>query len=135
MRYTGYYDTNVLRRLSEAYFINLIRLYWYKLKILNYITKLIMFPHNCVVTRNCITTKKWKKNEKLRIALMSPGRTKHICNLRWISILSKLEKSLKSLIYQKLQKFWFDLKVYILGTIEVLVLFDGLYLRNYKSFG
>ena len=29
-------------------------------------------------------------------ALMSPGRTKHVCNLRWTSILSKLEKSLKT---------------------------------------
>ena len=27
---------------------------------------------------------------------MSPGRTKHVCNLRWTSILLKLEKSLKS---------------------------------------
>ena len=29
-------------------------LYWHKLKTLNYITKLIMFSHNCVVTRNYI---------------------------------------------------------------------------------
>ena len=29
-----------------------------------------------------------------RIALKSPGRTKHVCNLRWTSILSKLEKSI-----------------------------------------
>ena len=29
---------------------------------------------------------------KLRIALMSPGMTKHVCNLRWRSTLSKLEK-------------------------------------------
>ena len=32
---------------------------------------------------------------KLRIALMSPGRTEHVCNLKWTSILSK-QKSLKS---------------------------------------
>ena len=38
-------------------FLNLIRLYWHKLKTLNYITKLIMFSHNCVVTRNYFTRK------------------------------------------------------------------------------
>ena len=30
---------------------------------------------------------------KLRITLMTLGRTKHVCNLRWTSLLSKLEKS------------------------------------------
>ena len=35
--------------------------------------------------------------ENFRIALKSPGRTKHVCNLRWRSISSKLEKSLKVL--------------------------------------
>ena len=35
----------------------LFRLYWHKLKTLNYITKLIMFSHDCVVTRNYITAK------------------------------------------------------------------------------
>ena len=39
---------------------------WHKLKTLKYITKLII--------------------------LMSSGRTKHVCILRWTSILSKLEK-------------------------------------------
>ena len=38
----------------------------------------------------------WWNFWKLRIAPMSPGRTKHVCNLRWRSILSTLEKSLKS---------------------------------------
>ena len=32
----------------------LFRLYCHKLKTLNYITKLIMFSHNCVITRNYI---------------------------------------------------------------------------------
>ena len=35
----------------------LFRLNWQKLKTSNYITKLIMFSHNCVVTRNYITAK------------------------------------------------------------------------------
>jgi len=38
----------------------LFRHYWHKLKTLNYITKLIMFSHNSVVTRNYISAKKWK---------------------------------------------------------------------------
>ena len=32
-------------------------LYWHKLKTLMYITKLIIFSHNCVVKRNYITSK------------------------------------------------------------------------------
>ena len=35
----------------------LLRPYWHKLKTSNYITKLIMFSHNGVVTRNYITAK------------------------------------------------------------------------------
>ena len=37
--------------------IILFILYWHKLKTLNYITKLIMFSPNCVVTRNYTTAK------------------------------------------------------------------------------
>ena len=37
--------------------IVLFRLYWHKLKTLNYITKLLMFSHNCVVTWNYVTAK------------------------------------------------------------------------------
>ena len=46
-----------VREISISIRIILFELYWHKLKTLNYITKLIMFLHNCVVTRNYITVK------------------------------------------------------------------------------
>ena len=47
---------NPVRDDEEMLFI-LFRLYWHKLKTFNYITKLIMSSHNCIVTRNYITAK------------------------------------------------------------------------------
>ena len=41
---------------------------------------------------------------KLRIVLMSPGRTKHVYNLRWRSIISRLEKSLIYLLEKSKKK-------------------------------
>ena len=67
----------------------LFRLYWHKLKTLNYITNSIMFSHNCVVTRNYITV---INNFMLTGLSDESRRTKHVCNLRWTIILSKLEK-------------------------------------------
>ena len=44
--------------------------------------------HNCAMFNKIIMALKC-------LALMRPGMTKHVCNLRWRSIISKLEKSLK----------------------------------------
>ena len=38
-------------------------------------------------------------NKIIMISLMSPGRTEHVCNLLWRSIISKLEKSPINIFY------------------------------------
>ena len=48
--------------------------------------------------------------------MMSPGRTKHVCNLWWTSILSKLKKSLK---YAYMQRQ--EIKLHVLKQLNVYV--------------
>ena len=52
------------------------------------------------------------ETSEVRTALMNPGRTKHVHNLRWRSIISKPEKSL------------INIYIYILLYITVYLLWD-----------